>query len=134
MDFLAQVVVWLNAVSNPVGQWVLAPIALMPGWLSSTLIAALTGIVMLVIFKHTSNQKAIKQARADIKAQMLAMKLFKENVWVTLQAQAGLLWGAFRMIALALVPMLVMAVPLTLVLAQLGLWYQARPLQIGEDT
>ena len=34
---------------------------------------------------------------------------------------------------LAVVPMLVMAVPVTLLLGQLALWYQARPLRIGED-
>ncbi len=34
---------------------------------------------------------------------------------------------------LAVVPMLVMAVPVTLLLGQLALWYQARPLRVGED-
>jgi hypothetical protein len=35
---------------------------------------------------------------------------------------------------LAIVPMLVMALPVTLLLSQLALWYQARPLRVGEDT
>ena len=34
---------------------------------------------------------------------------------------------------LSLVPMLVMLVPMCLLLAQLALWYQARPLHAGED-
>src|SRR5438552_3279583 len=133
MDALAHIVVWVNAAANAVGYWAFAPIGFLPGWLSATLVASVTGVVMLVIFKHTSNQNAIKAARDDIKAQLLAMKLFKESVVVTLKAQARILWGAVRLFVFALVPMVVMAVPVTLVLAQLALWYQARPLQIGED-
>jgi hypothetical protein len=34
---------------------------------------------------------------------------------------------------LSLVPMLVMTVPMCLLLGQLGLWYQARPLRVGEE-
>jgi hypothetical protein len=41
--------------------------------------------------------------------------------------------GAGRLFVLALLPMAVMAVPVTLLLGQLSLWYQQRPLQIGED-
>src|SRR6185295_9345506 len=34
---------------------------------------------------------------------------------------------------LSIVPMLVMLIPMVLLLAQLALWYQARPLHIGEE-
>ena len=34
MDFLAQVIVWLNALANAVGRVLLAPIGVLPGWLS----------------------------------------------------------------------------------------------------
>ncbi len=34
---------------------------------------------------------------------------------------------------LAIVPMLVMTVPMCLLLGQLALWYQARPLRVGEE-
>ena len=63
MDVLAQGVVWLNAVANVAGDWLLVPIGLLPGWLSATLVAAVTGVVLLIVFKHTSNQRAIKAAR-----------------------------------------------------------------------
>ena len=132
MSLLAQVVVWLNAVANLVGSSLLAPIGLVPGWLSVTVVAVITGLVLLIVFKHTSNQGAIKAARADIKANLLAMKLFKDSVFVTLRAQVHILGGAARLLILSVVPMLVMAVPVTILLAQLALWYQARPLQIGE--
>ena len=42
--------------------------------------------------------------------------------------------GAGRLFVLAVVPMLVMAIPVTLLLGQLGLWYEARPLRVGEES
>jgi hypothetical protein len=133
MDFLAQIVAWLNVPANAVGRVLLAPIAWMPGWLSVTLLGIVTGLVMLVMFKHTSNQRGIKAARDDIKASLLAMKLFKDNVSITLKAQGQVLYGALRLLIHSVVPMLVMAIPVTMLLAQLALWYQARPLHSGEE-
>jgi hypothetical protein len=52
---------------------------------------------------------------------------------VTLGAQGRLLLGAGRLLVLALVPTAVMVVPVTLVLCQLALWYQQRPLRVGEE-
>jgi hypothetical protein len=133
MDVLTQVVVWLNAVANALGGVLLAPVGVLPGWLSATLVGAATGLLMLVVFKYTSNQRAIKAVRSDIKAHLLALKLFKDSAWVTLRAQGRVLLGALRLMALALVPMLVMVVPVCLILGQLSLWYQARPLRVGEE-
>jgi hypothetical protein len=133
-DFIEQLLVYLNIAANAVGEWVFAPIAMMPGWLSATLIAAVTGVFLLAIFKVTSNQRAIKRVRDDIKAHVLALKLFKDSAAVAMRAQGRILWGAVRLFVLALIPMAVMAVPVCLLMAQLALWYQARPLRIGEET
>jgi hypothetical protein len=133
MDMLIQTVVWLNRIATQIGSIVLAPVGWLPGWLSVTVIAVVTGIGMLVIFKYTSNQAAIKKTRNGIKGNLLALSLFKEDIVVGLRCQCAILWCAAKLIALSLVPMLVMFVPMSLLLGQLGLWYQARPLKIGED-
>jgi hypothetical protein len=133
MDFVAQIVVWLNTASNAVGNRLLAPIGLLPGWLSITLVSALTGFLLLGVFKYTSNQKAIKRVRDDINANLLALKLFKESARVAIRAQKRLLLGAARLLVLGLVPTLVMLLPVSLLLAQLALWYQARPLHVKEE-
>jgi hypothetical protein len=133
MGALTQVVVWLNTLANGLGKLLLWGVALLPGWLSATLVAAATGVLLLVVFKYTSSQRAIKRARDDINAHLLALKLFKESTSVAVRAQGRILLGAFRLMLLALVPMLVMTVPVFLLLGQLSLWYQARPLQIGEE-
>jgi hypothetical protein len=132
-DVLTQVVVWLNAGTNALGRILLAPVGVLPGWLSATLVAAATGVLLLIVFKYTSGQRAIKAVRGDIKANLLALRLFKDNIWVTLRAQGRILLGAARLLVLAVVPMLVMLVPVCLILGQISLWYQARPLRVGEE-
>ena len=133
INALTQIVVWLNVVANTLGR-VFAPISVLPGWLSATLVAIATGVGMLAMFKNTSNQRAIKQVRRNIRANLLAVKLFKDNIAVGLRAQVNILVNALRLLIFAIVPMLVMFVPMCLLLGQLALWYQARPLRAGEET
>jgi hypothetical protein len=132
MDGLTTVIVALNGVSNACGR-ILAPIGWLPGWLSVTLIAIATGIAMLVIFKYTSNQRAIKRVRRSIRANLLAAKMFKDNIGLGLRSQGLVLLAALRLLFLAIVPILVMTIPMVLLLAQLGLWYQAAPFPVGEE-
>jgi hypothetical protein len=123
---------WLNAAASAVAMVLLAPIAWLPGWLSATIVAAVTGVLLLVAFKYTSNQHAIKRARNTINANLLAAKLFKDSTIIVFKAQGGVFLGALRLMLLSIVPMLIMAIPVTLFMTQLSLWYQARPLRVGE--
>jgi uncharacterized membrane protein (DUF106 family) len=133
MSFLAQLVIWINILTNNLGRFLLALIAMLPGWLSNTIVSAVAGVVLLVIFKYTSNQSAIGRVRDNIKAHMLALKLFKDSMAVTLQAQGQVFKGALLLLVHAVRPMAVMIVPVALLLSQMGLWYQFRPLMQGEE-
>jgi len=133
MNFLAEVITWINVPMNALGKVLLAPIGAMPGWLSNTVISAVAGIVLLILFKYTSNQSAIGRVRDNIKANMLALKLFKDSIVVTLQAQGRIFKGALLLLFYAIRPMLVMIVPVCLLFAQMGLWYQFRPLHPSEE-
>ena len=134
MNFVAQIIVWINVLTNALAKVLLAPIAHLPGWLSNTIISAVVGVLLLIIFKYTSNQKAIEKVRDSIKANLLALKLYKDSIAVTLKAQGKVFQGAFLLLFHAIRPMLVMIVPVSLILAQMGLWYQFRPLNVGEQT
>jgi hypothetical protein len=133
MTFPAQIITWLNVVTNALGKLLLAPAAVLPGWLSNTIISAVTGVVLLIIFKYTSNQRAIERVKDNIKANMLALKLFKDSLAVTLSSQGQLFKGALLLLIYALPPLLVMIVPVTLLLSQMALWYQVRPLMPAEQ-
>lgn len=133
MNTLTTIVITLNGVANAFGQC-LVLIGWLPEGLSLTLIAVVTGIALLVMFKYTSNQQAIARVRREIRANLLAVKLFRENWSVALAAQGKLMVGALRLLRLAFVPMVVMTVPMVLLLAQLAQWYQWAPIPVGEDT
>lgn len=133
MDVLTTIVVWLNSWANALGGVLLAPVAWLPGWLSATAVAVVSGVALLAVFKYTSNQAAIKSVKDDVKANLLALQLFKENTPVVLRSQAGVLWGATRLALFAVVPMLVMTAPVLLALGQLSLWFQSRPLHVDEE-
>jgi hypothetical protein len=133
MDAVTQVVVWLDAGADALGRWLLAPVGMAPEWLSATAVGAGAGVLLLVVFKYTSNQRAIKRVRDDIGANLLALKLFKDSPAVAVGAQGRLLLAAGRLFVLALVPMVVMVLPVTLLLGQLSLWYDRRPLRVGEE-
>jgi uncharacterized membrane protein (DUF106 family) len=134
MDLAAQIIMWINTLTNGVGKFVLGPvIKALPGWLSNTIISAVTGVLLLIIFKYTSNQKAIGRVRDSIKANLLALKLFKDSLAVTFKSQGRVFKGAFMLLFYSVRPMLVMIVPVSLLLAQMALWYQARPLRVGEE-
>ena len=133
MDWVSQLILWLNVPANALGRVLLAPVASVPGWLSNTVVSAVTGIAILVAFKYTSNQTAIARTKNHIKANLLAIKLFKDSVRVAVRAEAQILKGASCLLFFSLRPMAVLIVPMALLLAQMGLWYQLRPLQLEEE-
>lgn len=124
----------LNILSNAVADLTLWPIRILPGLLSNTIISAVTGFVLLIVFKYTSNQKAIGRVKNNIKANMLALKLFKDDLRVTIRLQGRVLYGVTNLLRYSLFPLLVMILPMSLELGQLGLWYQWQPLNVGEET
>lgn len=124
----------LNPICTAIGDVIYAACDPLPVWLGLTILSVLAGILALIVFRYTSNQKAIGRALDDIKANLLALKLYKDQLRVTFQAQGQLLWAIARLQRHMLTPFLVMLGPMLLCLAQMGLRHQWRPLQSGERT
>jgi uncharacterized membrane protein (DUF106 family) len=103
-------------------------------WFGLVVVSLLTALLMLEVYKLTSNQAAIRRAKDRIKAHLLEMRLYKDNMRVTLGAQAGILKANLAYMAANLKPLAVMIVPLVLILARLSLWYDRAPLRPGEET
>jgi hypothetical protein len=95
-------------------------------------VSLLTGVLMLLIFKRTSNQEAIRRAKDLIKAHLLEVRLYKDDLGQSLRAQGAILKANLSYMGHAVRPMLVMIVPIFLVLAQLNLWFGADSLERGE--
>ena len=124
----------VNPVCTVIADGVYAVLSPLPIWLGLSLISAVAGVVILVAFGYLSNQAAIVRAKDDIKAHLLALKLFKDELRVTFASQFRLLWAIGRLQRHMLLPILILLLPMVLVLAQMGVRYQWRPLHVGEQT
>lgn len=122
----------INSMITAIFDVILKPFSGMaPVWGLLT-VSVLTGIVMVVIFKYTSNQAAIKSARNKISAYFLEVRLFKDDLGLMLDAQKRILRANLTYMRYSILPMLIMIVPVLLILVQLGIRYENRPLRPGE--
>jgi|GEM_PF-241446 len=124
----------LNRVATPIGDALATALSWLPPGVGLVLSSALVGVLMLLAFRYTSNQTALGRARDDIAANLLALKLFKDDLRVGLMAQLRLLAALARLQYHMLRPVLIMLLPILLILGQMGLCYQWRPLRPGERT
>ena len=124
----------VNLVFGRVVDIVLLPFRGLAPWFGMAAVSLLTALLMLGVYKLTSNQAAIRRAKDGIKAHLLEMRLYKDSMRVTLKAQAAILTANARYLAANIKPLLVMIVPLVLILAQLSLWYDRAPLEPGGET
>lgn len=102
-----------------------------PVW-SLAFFSLLIGVLMLIIFRFTSNQPAIAEAKRKIRAYVYELSLFKDEVGMVLSAQRSILRENMKYIKYAVKPMLFMIIPLGLILIQLDSWYGHRALEPGE--
>jgi len=121
----------VNSILGAVFDVLFAPFGRLGPWPGLIAISALTGIVMLLIFKATSNQDGIKRAKNLIKARLLEIRLYKNDTGRSFKALGAILAANFRYMGYALKPMLVMIVPVLLILAQLNLRYGSESLRPG---
>ena len=118
----------LNRLITAMFDLLLSPFESLPPLLTLLIWSAIVGVLMAAVFRFTSNQRALRAAADQVRANLLAVKLFRHDPGVTLRSQLCL----FRAIGLrlwhSLPPMAVMIVPLSLMLAQLGLRFEHSPL------
>jgi hypothetical protein len=124
----------VNGVFGGIFDVLLLPFRGLPPWYGMIVVSLLTAFLMLGIFRLTSDQEGIRKAKNAIKAHLLEIRLFKDNLRVSFRAQGAILRANLRYMACNAKPMLVMIVPLVFILAQLNLWFGASALSPGGTT
>ena len=94
--------------------------------------SALAGVVLLFVFRWTSNPATIRAARRRAQAELLAVRLYREDPRVVLRAQARFLGAIGRYVVQMLIPFAALLLPFALLAAQLDARYGSRALGIGE--
>ena len=93
--------------------------------------SAVTGLVMLIIFRYTSNQKKIKAAKDKVKAYILEIRLYKDSPRIILRALGKILRFNAIYMRHAFLPVLFLFVPVVLILVNLNFRYNYRGIESG---
>lgn len=126
---------WIfNSVFGKIFELIFFPFLSMSPWIGMILISFLTSLLMLFVFRFTSNQKGIRQVKNKIKAHLLELRLFKDSLSLSLKAQGNILRYNLKYIGYSAKPLLVMIIPLILILIQLNLWFGYDALTPGQKT
>jgi uncharacterized membrane protein (DUF106 family) len=110
------------------------PFRSMSPWVGMVIVSFLTGLLMLVIFRYTSNQAGIKKVKNKIKAHLLELRLYKDSLGLSMKAQGNILLANLKYITHSFKPLLVMLVPVLLILIQMNFWFGYESLKPGEQT
>jgi uncharacterized membrane protein (DUF106 family) len=96
------------------------------------IISAITGVLMLFIYKATSDQAGIKQSKNRVKGHFLAIRLYRDDISVMFDTMKNIILSNLAYMRKSLRPMLFLSVPIGVILVQLGSRYEFRPFEVGE--
>jgi hypothetical protein len=117
---------------TPVFDVICWPFRAVPPIWALAAISLASGVFLVWLFGKTSDQDRIRTIRDRIRGNLIGVRLFQHDIGVVLQLQGTIFGDTFRFMGLALVPLLIMLVPVLLIMAQLQLRFDVRPLEIGE--
>ncbi len=124
---------WINAILTWISSLVLAPVQSWSPAIVLVVLSVIAGVVMTVVFRYTSDQQGLKRVASLTKAQLMCLRIFKEDLGVALRCQRDILKSIGRRLWLSLPPMAALIVPFVLILTQLSLLYEKRPIRRGES-
>jgi len=122
----------VNAVLRPVFDFLLAPFAALPPMVPIALVSLLVSILMLLVFKRTSNQPALARVKRRIHAGIFEIRLFNDDLGAILRAQNRILRANLTYLRHTLWPMVFILPPVVLVMAQLQFHYAYEGLRPGQ--
>ena len=122
----------VNRALTPLFDLLCWPFRSLPPIWAMLVISCLSGVAMVWIFGRTSDQDRIRHLREQIRGNLIGVRLFQRDVGVILRLQRRIFGDTFRYMRLALVPMVVLLVPVLLIMTQLNLRFAIRPLAPGE--
>jgi hypothetical protein len=125
----------LTALSNPraIASHAAAIAAFKLSLLTSPLaiviaVSLVVGFLMVVLFGYTSDQKAVGIAKDQLKAHLLAVRLYRDQIPVVMGSYGKILRGTGRYLKLAFKPLLYVIIPITLLIVQIDRYLGAMPI------
>lgn len=127
----------MNAVNRAVTalfDLVLAPLEAVGEEFALLVVSGVFGVLALWIFKHISWQKGIKATKDKIKAHLIEIRIYQDDLGVVSKAIAKILARNLQYVTLNFGPFIPLAIPFALVAAQLVVRYGFEPTDIQHPT
>jgi uncharacterized membrane protein (DUF106 family) len=102
--------------------WLTSPLAIV------IIVSLVVGLLMVVVFGYTSDQKAIGIAKDQLKAHLLAVRLYRDQIPVVMGSYGKILGGTGRYLKLAFKPLLYVIIPITLLMVEIDRYLGQTPL------
>jgi hypothetical protein len=123
----------MNAVSHAstrIFDRLLAPLELIGFPFALVVVSAVFGILALIAFKHLSAQGRIKAAKEKIKAHLIEIRIYQDDLAIVGRAIGKVLLRNFQYLGLNFAPFVPLSIPFVLVIAQLVVRYGFEPMRV----
>ena len=114
---------WINVGLGGLVGAALSPFRSLPPIVGLSVVSLVAAVGMLLVFRATSNQRAIADVKRRIHAGIFEIRLFNDDLRAMFGAQFDILRHNLTYLRLSLVPMVWMLVPFVLLIAQLQFYY-----------
>jgi hypothetical protein len=110
-----------------------APFSHANPWVGLVLVSFVSAVVLLLVFRYTSNQQGLRRVKSRLIGHLLEVALYRDELPVVVRAQLRIVRDNLRYLAYALVPLACMILPVWVLWVQIDLRYGHRPVGVGEE-
>ena len=114
--------------------FILRPFQALPPVVGLLVVSAVTGVVMLLIFGRTSDQKRLGETKDRLKAHIMEMWIFRNDPRAMFLAVGGVARHNLQYLRHSLRPIVFVFVPVVLIMVQMGIRYASGPVPYGQTT
>ncbi len=112
-----------NRIATALFDLLLAPLDAMAAPVAIAILALVSAVGMLLVFRATSRQQELAAVKRRIQADVFEVRLFSDDPGMVLRIQGAVLRHTFHYLRLSLVPTLWLVVPLSLVMIHMEFHY-----------
>ena len=124
---------FINALLRTLIDGLLYPFRDLSPIVGLTVVSLVTAIGLLIVFKQTSNQKALEDVKRKIHAGLFEIRLYNDDFRLMMRAQRGILRANLTYMRYSMAPMIWTLPPLILLIAQLQFHYGYSGLTPGQE-
>jgi hypothetical protein len=111
---------------------VIAPFAKVEPWVALSVFSLLLALLSVLAFRLCANQAALDRRKNKVVAHVLELRLYKDDLLSIFPIAARIAVAMPAYLASFAWPVVVLALPATLLLLHAACWFDHRPLRVGE--